>query len=262
MTQIIVDVEVLGSNAQLQLERVGAELEREFQAGLKRVVYAAYGEITRLAAERLKSTRQDYIKALREPEEISENTYLIQLADDEESGHGLPATWIEKGFARFDMKPGLLKGPRAKQGKSGRYNTVPFSHHPEGTPTTMGQAILQQGLKAIIRERNLSKIVRDATGRPKQGPVARVRTGQQFRQISAKTRNILGSHAKRLDGLVKYQKTYETATQSQYLTFRRVSDNSDPNSWIHPGYEGAHIFPTVELYVKKQISRLMEDLLR
>jgi len=34
---------------------------------------------------------------------------------------------IEKGYASFDMKPGLLAGPKHKTGKSGNpYTTVPF----------------------------------------------------------------------------------------------------------------------------------------
>mgnify|MGYP001581022848 FL=1 len=38
------------------------------------------------------------------------------------------------------------------------------------------------------------------------------------------------------EGMVKIQKTYEKATQSKYMTFRRVSDLSDPMAWIHPGF--------------------------
>ena len=35
--------------------------------------------------------------------------------------------------------------------------------------------------------------------------------------------------------MVRSEKTYESANQSMFNTFRRVSDNSDPNSWVNQG---------------------------
>ena len=46
---------------------------------------------------------------------------------------------------------------------------------------------------------------------------------------------------KTYDGLQRIVKSYQKATQSQYMTFRRVSDKSDLNSWWHPGYSGVKI---------------------
>ena len=36
------------------------------------------------------------------------------------------------------------------------------------------------------------------------------------------------------------------ATQSQYMTWRTMSDNSDPGSWWHPGFEENPILDHVE----------------
>ena len=49
-------------------------------------------------------------------------------------------------------------------------------------------------------------------------------------------------------GMVRQEKTYESATQNQYTTFRRVSTNSDTRAWIHPGIEARHLFTEVAPY--------------
>lgn len=43
------------------------------------------------------------------------------------------------------------------------------------------------------------------------------------------------------DGLTRIVKSYQNTNQSQYYTFRRVSNNSDPMSWWHPGYGGVKV---------------------
>lgn len=259
---MVIDVQVIARDAQIKLESISAEMEAQFQVALRKVVTAAYNETKRLATERLKTTQKDYLKALRF-DILGPNTYLIQLSDDDKQEHGLPPSWLEGGFAAFDMKPGMLKGPRSRAAKGGgRYNIIPFKHSPSATPTTMGQAIQQQGLKSIIREKKLSQISRDANGKPKDGIVARLNPGTKYGQMSDKTKRILGTNAKNLEGLVKVQKNYGKATQSQYFTFRVVSSKSKASSWLHPGFEGAHIFPTVERYIGQEIRKVMEGLFR
>lgn len=43
-------------------------------------------------------------------------------------------------------------------------------------------------------------------------------------------------------GMVRKEKTYVNAVQNQYMTWRMVSDRSDPDAWIHPGIEAHHFF--------------------
>lgn len=160
------------------------------------------------------------------------------------------------------MKPGMINAPRSKSGKKGRYNTIPFQHKTNSKPTTLAQSILQQGLKAIIKENNLSKPKLGPNGSPVEGKVATIRTGQAYNQLSDNTRRTLGSHANLLDGLTKYQKNYAKKTESSYFTFRRVSKNSPSKAWIHPGFEGVFIFTTLEQYIRQEVKSMMEDLLR
>ena len=56
---------------------------------------------------------------------------------------------------------------------------------------------------------------------------------------------------KKYDGLTRIIKSYQKTNQSQYITFRRVSDNSDPNSWWHPGFSGVKIAQGLMPYASK-----------
>ena len=103
-----INIAVMASKAQIDLEKVSAEAEARFYAGLKSVVVATYNEGKRLATERLRTTGKDWLKAFN-MSELNDNNYLIQLKDDPSEEHGLPPTWIEGGFKSFDMKPGMLK---------------------------------------------------------------------------------------------------------------------------------------------------------
>jgi hypothetical protein len=53
--------------------------------------------------------------------------------------------------------------------------------------------------------------------------------------------------------MIKTARQAGSRTSSTYQTIRRVSSNSDPQSWIHPGYEGLHA-------IRKVKSRLLDAL--
>jgi len=207
---------------------------KQLQSALKQTATATYNELVRRAQDKLKTTRDDYINALHW-EQIGPDSYIIYL--DDTMGH------VEDGFPTFDMKPGLLKGPNAKTTKKGtRYNTVPQTYKPKSKQAIMAPGLREQ-LQEVISANKLQKVFKDkTTGRPLEGIVATVKeTGID-----------------RLKGLVKVQKRYKERTQSFYMTFRRVSDNSDPGKWIHPGYSGAHLFPEVENYLERQIEQILK----
>lgn len=56
---------------------------------------------------------------------------------------------------------------------------------------------------------------------------------------------------KTYDGLTRIVKSYQKATQSQYMTFRRVSDKSDAASWWHPGFKGTKIAEELMPFAEK-----------
>jgi len=221
----------------------------------------ARGEWVRQAQQNLGSSAVEYINGIQ-PVAMKGNWATVALV-------GAFPNDIEKGKAPFDMKPGLLAGPNAKKGKSGsRYNTVPFRH---GTPGTTGKRVgtpmpvthtTAKGKPASAiysAAKSLKASVEMSSGKTAWGG----RTGG-FGGYGTRTQlPVKGGRpgaytwkSSPFAGMVKTSKTYGKATQNQYTTFRRVSDNSDPNSWWHPGFQAKNLVERVAAYVRSQMERL------
>lgn len=217
-------------------------------------------EWIRQAQRELHSSAADYIAGIQ-PVEISGNWASVTLVGD------LPND-VENGKAPFDMKPGLLAGPNAKMGKSGRFNTVPFRH---GTPGTTGKRVGTPmpitGLSAkdkpvsaiYVAARKLSPSLEGSGGKTIWGG----RTGdfggygiQTQLPVKGGRPGAYTFKASPYAGMVKTAKTYGKATQNQYTTFRRVSENSNPNSWWHPGLQAKHLAERVRIYLTGLIRSL------
>lgn len=218
----------------IDLKNASKKAIAQLDKALGDVTNITYNEMVRQAQTKLKTIRDDYINALHY-DQIGISAYIIYLDDS--------MGMFEDGFPKFDMKPGLLNGPNATTTEKGtKYNTVPQTFRPASKASTMPEHLKVQ-LKDVIKKNKLNKVFKDkTTGKPLEGVVARVKdTGVD-----------------QLKGLVKVQKQYQKKTQSFYMTFRRVSSNSDPSKWIHPGFSGIHIFKDAEQYLEEQIDRILK----
>ena len=65
------------------------------------------------------------------------------------------------------------------------------------------------------------------------------------------------------EGIQKASKTYQSAKQSGYVTFRRVSSNSDKNSWIHKGFQARRLAEKAmsQMNVPFEVDRLTDNYL-
>lgn len=61
--------------------------------------------------------------------------------------------------------------------------------------------------------------------------------------------------------MLRLGKTYEKGKGSQHMTFRRLSKNSDPSSWIHGGITARNLFPVVAKEVEKLGTKMVEKVL-
>lgn len=146
---------------------------------------------------------------------------------------------VEHGYPSFDMKPGLLAGPAAKHGESGPYTTVPFTHGTAGTVgvkappmpeevSTLATALSRggrlMGMGDLGRRSKLPGPINAANPLrpPMQGPYT--------------------WKASPFQGMVRGGRAGHTT----YTTFRRVSAQSDPSSWIHPGQEPNRVMEAVQ----------------
>lgn len=162
---------------------------------------------------------------------------------------------LERGHGLIDLKEGLLKGPKSKVGKNGRYAIVPFRHGTPGTdpfrnnpmPLSVYKNFSAQ-LKAEDEKKKMG--LRQTGGR---STVTSINSGNrdyswgsQFdrkskRGIQKKTitkgGKVIGEYQQksgRYAGMVAMQASTQKAKSSSYMTFRIVSSRSDPMSWIVP----------------------------
>lgn len=221
---IVNEVKDMGLKAKAQIERAVEELSKQTHAHI--VEQAQNGP------KKLHSSLNQYKDNLTKAEEIFAGVYVITLNE--------PAMWIEEGKESGDMKPGLLKGAKFK--------VIPFDQNkrPQDRSETDNQIHeqLTDGLKKINRnlrkqklpEISLSKLEYDASGSPRIGKLHELKMDSNRPTSNAK-------HPA-LNGLAIYQRENpETKkVERQVLTFRTVSVNSDPDSWMYPGFEGRKFF--------------------
>lgn len=194
------------------------------------------------AQSRLYSTRLDYlvgldIGSIQQPYDNPLTGAVVLM--------GKVPNAIEQGYTAFDMKPGFMNSPRAARTKSGGwYLTIPIRH---GTPgsTSMGSTM---PASVYTQSRQLN---------PYGSGLGNTSLGNMGAGDTAWNGYVHKSNVN--SGMVRIVKSYQRATQSQYLTFRRVSNNSDGSSWWHPGYSGAHIAGSIEGFARDTFTRALED---
>lgn len=237
------------------------------QYDAKRIIDTVYlmaemgrSEWVRLAQENLKTSALEYINGIQ-PINMKGNEAIISLVGN------LPNK-IENGGNPYDMKPGLLGGPHAKIGKGGnRYNIIPFRH---GTPGSKDRTIGNQmpttgytkaGNPKSIVYTTAKKLAPSLGGAAPGGKTAwGGRTGDfgglGIRSALPVEGGRPGAYTWKhspYESMYKISTFYRKVAQNQYTTFRVVSDNSDPNSWWHPGFKAMNLARMVQSYIEEQI---------
>jgi hypothetical protein len=193
----------------------------------------------------LSSTRKAYINGLKEGEGLrigivnSTHKFIILTGD--------LALMIEEGAGAFDMKEKMLNSPKVKTTSKGvRFMTIPFRH---ATAGSIGESevfanVMPKEINQIVK--NLLPTKTTAQGNKTSGENLKFGSIPEQYQIP-KTRAAFSdlktmktypeyTHQNSIyEGMVRNEKDYENRKQSTYATFRRISDNSSPMSWIHRG---------------------------
>ena len=180
--------------------------------------------------DNLHSTRGEYMKGIFQESNSEENTVTIGLTPRQSP----MSLMIEDGAPQFDEKTGFAKSNKIKTGKDGKwYITIPFRY---ATPEALGESMsfasqLPQPIMNIVKSQdkplNLSEIQQ---GAPAYADIGRnVTSGYEhkFNIYEGLHRVEIGSG--------------QNEKRGAYMNFRRVSQNSDPASWIHPGFEAKHL---------------------
>lgn len=195
-----------------------------------------------MAGRNLHSSRDEYVRGIQVIDQGRFKGAVVLT--------GFFPVALETGISAYDMKEGLLKGKNAKVSKSGtRYNTVPFRF---STPGALGEsAIFSSKLPEEVYRAIMDKpFVRKVQG----GGIAT--QGLKVDEIPVKFRAAITRPAPVRQPLPIRFKEYTHKSsiykgvsrvndpvtgQNRYTSFRRVSDNSDPNSWVHPGFDAKNL---------------------
>ena len=178
------------------------------------------------AGKVLKQTRQEYQRAIY-VEKIGKDTVLVGL-------RGWLANAVEKGIEPFDMKDNFKNSSKRKFKKDGGwYLTIPFRI---GTPGIVGDSTI---FSTIVPNEVYKVALKELRGKNKKLTFDKLPKEFQIKGVRPEvTNNTTGkifekyTHKNPLfEGMQRSQKEHH----GQYVTFRRVSDMSDENAWIHSG---------------------------
>lgn len=216
-----------------------------------------------IANDSLNRTRKRYIENIRVVDSGRlQGTVLLDYSKDK------LVRMIEEGATPFDMKKGILNGPNAKISKSGKkYNTIPFRW---GTPKAIGESNVFSGImpRAIYNvAKKQDQIIPISGGGVRSSGLKEI--PKSFNQISSR-KEIEDSSGKILfkeykhktsifSGIIK-QKDSSTG-QNRYFSFRRVSENSEDNSFIHPGIEQYNLIQKAlnNFNIQEELSKSLDE---
>lgn len=226
---------------------------------LSDIADAARAEWIRIAGAELFTTRRDYLAGIQ-PVEIKPGVAVISLV-------GQLPNLIEEGMDAFDLHDTLL-GPNVPISEPGRYGkhlkvtpegglgfyrAIPFRHGTPGSRGAVGQVMGRQyqGHEAVKDAKKLGREVYKAAkelAATTSEPYGRTKYGGR---LPAGMAPKLRAHHKTdiFAGMIREEKTYVRATQSQYTTFRTISTGSP--GWLRPATAGKFYAQKVGEYVQR-----------
>lgn len=232
---------------------------------LDRVVSEYQMRLETLVGQELNQTKSEYLRAI-EIDRKDEFSAIIRLT----SRISRLALMLEDGADPFDIKEGLEKSKKRKVSLAGNwYIDVPFrfatSKALAASPVFTGGVAPSGVIRAAKKAAGAAVPV---AGLPKKNQEAKIREA-----ITRKIDNVFYSVPKYEHKVSVYAgiRRRETGTSKKrsgtYNTFRRVSANSDQNSWIHKGFEAkkfmdrtlASLEPEIDSIVDFVINNYLEN---
>lgn len=234
----------------------------------------AQAEWKRLARTQLGSTRADYMRGIQ-PMEAEPGSRIIVLV-------GWLPNAVEQGISGFDMRNTLL-GPNsrirkplmrkldgARNGGSvqvGWYANIPFRHKAPGGGSAggdpMGSAYAPKGDTSLSTMTTVGGDTAAAFGKsvyaaakrlaPTRTPEPGAKTKWGGR-LDTRGMNIPKLHQRHTtniyQGMAKIRHTYKSATQSQYMTWRRIT-TTNMEGWHHPGIKARNFAEDVQAWIER-----------
>jgi hypothetical protein len=174
----------------------------------------------------LKQTKQLYLQSMS-VEYPDDRTAVFMLSG---KGESKLALMLEEGVSPFDEKTGFERSSKKKQkADGGWYLTIPFQLATAGS-------IAESSVFSDIMPKAIQNIAKSQSG---EG-IKEAQLPQQFQVKGVRKEMEMGGKmipsyehkAARYVGVIHSNNKNE----EKYMKFRRVSDTSDEEAWIHPGF--------------------------
>jgi hypothetical protein len=184
------------------------------------------------ASRELKSSKSDFLSSIK-VEVFSHHYAEVSLV-------GKLANQVESGTSAFDIKTGLLNSSKVKISKDGsKYIDVPFTQGtPAANPSNFSSIMPNPvyGAAKKLKPKESLKNVPSPYDIPKSRAAIKDSNGLLF-----------PAYKHKVSIFDRIQRTQISGQKiGKYVSFRRVSENSPDNAFIHKGIKAKNIFSTVE----------------
>ena len=246
--------------------RLMASFTATVQAKVAAVQRSALTKMAALAVDRI-STKADSKLGARATEYKNGITVAFDEAFVRISLQGGLAQALEYGFNSFDIKSRMLRSPKAKVSKKGEpFVDVAFRHsmeqdatHLRGVPDNIATQMRRAVTTAIHQAMSKMPL--------QQASIVPVRLERHSRGAAITKQLITASKRREWISTKHKRGLYDDLTRtavwgkdkaiSQYRTMRRISNNSDPTSWIHPGFVGVHAIRDTSSGIRAEAKKII-----
>lgn len=203
--------------------------------------------IGQLAKSKLNTSFDNYMSAVTS--KVEGNVLVVELDKD-----NWLANAVESGVGGFDIKAGLLNSPKAKIGKNGKkFIIVPIGKQKNGKG---GGTEKSQDYQRRINEVLL---------KPKVG-LSKLKTRldggvYETQQIINDDPLLQGFYRSRVFDSAQDFYAGKKKPAWGHVLFRIVSENSDKDSWQHPGIQKADIFGQTSQWFDNTASALLDSII-
>lgn len=193
----------------------------------------------------LKSTRGEYMKSMF-TEPIDNNTAVVGLLPRESN----LAMMIEDGASSFDEKIGFENSSKKKEkADGGWYLTIPFRY---ATTEAIGESMSFANKMPAQIQKVAKKVSPQA--------IAMQDLPKQYQKIGVNKTSGYTHKNPIFEGITK-RNVASTVNEkrSAYMGFRRVSDKSDADSFIHPGFEARKFMERTLSEMESSLSEIIDS---
>lgn len=180
----------------------------------------------------LRSGKAEYIEGLSIKMNNDGNSGSVILSGD------FPLR-LEKGCPPYDLKQLFSQSPKVKFSKSGGwYMDIPMR---QGTPSSNNiSSKLNNSVYNLAKKLPSWGVLRTSQGSTESW------NGYQYTTST-------------YDYLTKVASNLGSKSLNSYMIWRRVSDKSNPMSWMHPGFIGVHLADQLVPYANSIIENTVND---